>query len=302
MAVTVGRYITDQRYMEAGPVLAHRQAVLCHSVIEYRNGVLEIRRDRILRAHRQTPAAAHTFIMIDLCLAVLDHRRTVGTYSVAGAASYTGRRVHARLAVAVLFHLTRSGTAAHTDILQGAAEACHLMALKMRQRNKHIRIHDRMADLGLLHILPVDRNQRLVRPFQTVADDHMASRLIRRKTVYVGCLQMIERILPASHIQRITVRQKRLAAKLFHIVRNHSRIVGPQECQIAVLPEMNLDRRVLVREIDLLKPRRLHQTMQLLQQVLMLRRLKGCKIYICFLHHALPPFFPYNLYFCLNLS
>ena len=41
--------------------------------------------------------------------------------------------------------------------------------------------------------------------------------LIRRKTVYVGCLQVIERILPASHIQRITVRQKRLTAKLLHI-------------------------------------------------------------------------------------
>ena len=37
--------------------------------------------------------------------------------------------------------------------------------------------------------------------------------------------------------------EKALTAKLLHIVRNHSRIVGPQECQIAVLSEMNLDCR-----------------------------------------------------------
>ena len=57
--------------------------------------------------------------------------------------------IHGWLTVAVLFHLTCAGAAAHADVLQRAAEAGCLMPFKVVQRDKDIRVHDRLTDLSL---------------------------------------------------------------------------------------------------------------------------------------------------------
>ena len=52
---------------------------------------------------------------------------------------------------------------------------------------------------------------------------------------------MVQRVFPASGVQRIAVRQERLPAELFHQVRHRFRVVGPQESQVAQLAEMHFD-------------------------------------------------------------
>ncbi len=276
--------------MEAWTIFAYRQAVFSHLTVKHLHGIRKIRRDRILRTRCQTPSTADTLLMIYMRLTVLYDRSSVCTYSVTCATTYADRRIHARFTFIMLLHFTCSRTTSHSDILQRSTKSGCFMSLKMCQRDKHIRIHDCLPDLRLFHILTVNRNQCLISSLQAISNDHMTSRLIRRESINVCRLQMVKGILPAAYIQRIAIRQEWFASQFLHIISHYSGIVRPQECQVAILPEMNLDRHILIGEINLLKPGCLHQTMHLLQKVLMRCRLERCKIYICFLHSNNQPF------------
>lgn len=46
----------------------------------------------------------------------------------------------------------RTGTAAHANVFDGAAEAGHLMPLEMGQADKNICIHNSTSNLGCLYI------------------------------------------------------------------------------------------------------------------------------------------------------
>ena len=54
----------------------------------------------------------------------------------------------------------------------GTAKAGHLMSLEVRQRDEHIRIHDRPSDLRMLDVLPIsDRYIHIIRPLEAVTDE-----------------------------------------------------------------------------------------------------------------------------------
>ena len=67
------------------------------------------------------------------------------------------------LAGVVHFHFAGARAAAHADILDGAADALGLVALKMRQGNDDIRIHHGAANLRLFDVLAaLDGDEHLV--------------------------------------------------------------------------------------------------------------------------------------------
>ncbi len=134
------------------------------------------------------------------------------------------------------------------------------MSLKMRQRYQNIRIHHRLADLRLFYVLPVYRDERLVRPFEPVRYDHMASGGKRGKAVGIGRVDVVQGIFAGTDIKRITVREKRFSAPFLHKIRDHFRIIGTQKSQVAVFPEMNLDRRIFILKINLSHARGKAQT------------------------------------------
>ena len=70
----------------------------------------------------------------------------------AGLAAHAALLHHEGLAGVVHLHLPGPGTAAHADILQGAAHAGLLVGFEVGQADKHIRVHNGPADLGLLHV------------------------------------------------------------------------------------------------------------------------------------------------------
>ena len=142
------------------------------------------------------------------------------------------------------------------------------MAFEMIERNKHIRVHHRPADLGFLHIFSVYRHQRLIGSLQAVGDQHMAACGKRRESVLIGRIQMIQRILPSAHIQGIAVGKEGLSAQLLHRIHNHRRIVGTQESQVPGLPKMHLDSCIFPVKINLVHPRSQDQPLQLLGQIL----------------------------------
>ena len=173
-----------------------------------------------------------------------------------------------RLSGAVHLHLSGAGAAAHTDVLQRAAKSCGFVSFKMTEGDEHIRIHNGASDLGFLHIFSAfHRNQRLIRSFQAVGDDHMTARGKRGKAVLICRVQMIQRVFSSAHIQRVAIGQKRLSAQLLYHLHHHGRIVGPQECQISWLPEMDLNGRILVLKIDAANTCCPDQPFQLLRKV-----------------------------------
>ena len=52
----------------------------------------------------------------------------------------------------MLLGFSGTGTAAHANVFDGAAESGHLMALEMGQADEDICIHDSTSDLGCFYI------------------------------------------------------------------------------------------------------------------------------------------------------
>ena len=134
----------------------------------------------MFRTDGNTTFAADTFVMIDGCLTVCDDRGIMGADACTGTASDTVLGAcNAGSAVTMLLLLTFTGTAAHTDIFHSAAEAGGFVALKVRQGNKDICIHDGAADLCFGHVISVDRNFYFIGSLQTVRDQYMTAGLKR---------------------------------------------------------------------------------------------------------------------------
>ena len=167
------------------------------------------------------------------------------------------------------------------------------MALEVGQGDKHVRVHDSPADLGVLHILAVHyRHLHLVIALQAVGNDDLAAGGHIVEAVDHGAVHVIQRVLPAAHVQGVAVGQEGLAAPLLHEVRHGLCPVGPQIGQIARLAEMQLDGHKLLVEINIAHPRRFQQPRQLLLQILMIIGTQIGKIY--FRSHnfvVLSPFF-----------
>jgi len=127
------------------------------------------------------------------------------------------------------------------------------MALKVREADHDIGIHERLTDLCLAHVLTaLDRDERLVGTLEAVSDDDLATRGIRGKAVLVGGVDVLERIFAATHIERVAVGKEGLAAQLLHDVCDGAGVVGAQKAQVAQLAKVNLNGDELVLKVDLL--------------------------------------------------
>ena len=158
-----------------------------------------------------------------------------------------------RLASGMLLHLAGTAAASHAQVLHGAAKTGLLMALKVGEADHNVGVHERLTDLGLVHVLAaLDRNERLVGALETVGNDDLATRSIRGKAVLVGGIDVLERVFAATDIERIAVGEEGLAAQLLHDVCNGAGVIGTQKAQVAQLAKVNLDSDELVLKVDLL--------------------------------------------------
>ena len=65
--------------------------------------------------------------------------------------------------------------AAHADVLERAAKPCGFVAFKVRQRHKHIGIHDSAAYFGLAHIVALYVDLDVVGALEPVGNQHVAA-------------------------------------------------------------------------------------------------------------------------------
>ena len=167
----------------------------------------------------------------------------------------------------MLLHLARAGTAAHADVLDGAAEAGGLVALEMGQADKDIGVHDGAADLGGLAVFAIwHRHLNLIGAAQTVADQDLAAGGHGPEAVLLRTGQVLQRILAAARIQGVAVGQEGQAALLLAQVGHDLGVVGAQVSQIAHLTEVHLDGDEPAVHVNVPDARRKAEATQLLGQ------------------------------------
>ena len=126
-----------------------------------------------------------------------------------------------RFAVAVLFHFSGAGAAAHADVLDGSAEPGHFVSLEMIQGDENIGVHDGASDFCLFDVFSVrDGDRDIIGSLETVADDDVASGRVGRETVAVGCFDMFQRMFAGTDVKGVAVGQERMASEFFHFFRN----------------------------------------------------------------------------------
>ena len=267
MAVAVGTDVHGKRDVEARAAVDNGLCILGDLAVEHVGRGVIAGLDAILVACRNAASAAHAAIVVDsgdvnragiavgkLTLAGVGERDGVvraDLFAGTAANAVLGRDV--RLAGGMLLHLAGTAAASHAQVLHGAAKAGLLMALKVREADHDIGIHERLTDLGLAHVLAaLDRDERLVGALEAVGDDDLAARGIRGKTVLISGIDVLERVFAATHIERIAVGEEGLAAQLLHDICDGAGVVGAQKAQIAQLAKVNLDGDELVLKVDLL--------------------------------------------------
>ena len=156
--------------------------------------------------------------------------------------------------------------------MQRAADAGHLVALEVRERDDHVGVYERAADVRLLHVLAVgERDGHVVRALESVGDDDVAARGEGGESILVGDVDMVERVLALADVERVGVREEGTAAALAHEVHERLHPVRAQVAHVAGLAEVELDGDELVGEVDLAESGGLQQARELLLQVLGVR-------------------------------
>ena len=256
--------------MEAGAAVHHRLGVLGDLVIQVGGALVPVDLHRVLGTDGDAAPAAHTFVVVDVRLAVFDDGRAVGADPAALAAADAVFLRHVGLARVVLLHLTGAAAAAHADVLQAAAEARRLVPLEMGQGDEHIRVHDGAADLGVLHILAARHGHlHLVAALQTVGNDDLAAGGHGVEAVEHGAVHVVQGVLTPAHVQGVAVGEERLTAPFLYKIRHGPRPIGAQERQVSRLAEVQLDGHELILKVDIAHTGGLHQAGQLLLEIFM---------------------------------
>ena len=232
MAVAIGGNVHNKADMEMGTVLQNSQRVLSDLAVEDVIRLVMGRLDRIHGADADTAATAYTLIVVNGCFLVSNCNGSVGTDLGAGTAADALFLIDVGLAGGVHFHLTGTGTTAHTNILQCAAESGTFMAFEMVHGDENIGIHDSAADLGFLDIVTINGDNRFIGTLQTVSNDHMAAGSKGIISIFISSFQMVQSIFTAAHIKRIAVRQEDTSTLPLDQIDDHLCIVGAQIGQV----------------------------------------------------------------------
>lgn len=141
------------------------------------------------------------------------------------------------------------------------------MPLKMGEGNDNVCVHNGPPDFSFLHILAVNGNRHLSRSLKPVPNHHMTSRGKGMAAVLIGRIQMVQGVLPASHIQGVAVSKKYLAACGLNHIHQDLGIIRAQIGKVSRLSKMNLNCRILIAEINIHHAGLPSQPLQLLQEI-----------------------------------
>ena len=142
---------------------------------------------------------------------------------------------------AVLIALACLGGAAHGKVLDGAAKACHLVALEVGEDHHGRRFHDFRGDLHFLEVLGIDGHRNLVLAEEAVRNDNGSVHNARSKAVAQGRVQMVHGVVAGAVIEGGGIGQEGLCACGTHLVHHHLHELGIKMGVVAGLAEVQLD-------------------------------------------------------------
>jgi len=269
LAVTVGGHIGNDVDVEGGTTVHHRLGVLGDLAVEHGAGLVPAGHHSVHGTDGDASAAAHADVVMDVGLALFKGDSAVGAVLGAHAAAHALGGLDGGLAGRVHLHLAGAGTAAHTDVLQTASEAGGAVTLEVAQGDKHVGVHKGAADLGLLDVLAaLHGNKRLVGTLEAVSDDHMTAGGEGGEAVFIGGVQMLQRLLAATHIQGVGVGQEGLAAQLLDEISQCLGVLGTEIGHVARFAHVQLDAGELFGKINVLDASGDQQTAELLGNIL----------------------------------
>ena len=267
VAVAVGRHIHDERDVELRTTRHNSLGVLGHTAVEHCGGLLVHEANGVEVTSTQATTTADTLHGVNLHLAALlvKYKSVVCALRQAQLTATATLLADAGLTTAVLLGLTRARATAHTNILNSAAKACHLVTLEVAEADENVGIHHSTANLCRLDILAaLDGYLHIVRTLQAVANDDRTANGHRREAILPSAVEVLDGVLAAAGVQRIAVRQEGHAAQLADHVGHGLDVVGAQVGAVAQLPKVHLDGYELALKIDPLNARRAYQLLQLL--------------------------------------
>ena len=182
-----------------------------------------------------------------------------------------GCRVH--------FEFAGHSAAAHADIFHRSANSRRFVSLEMGQRNKNVRIRNRRPDFGSRTVLAVNGNFPVIESFQAIADYHLTAGGKRVKPVDHRGLKMINGVLTAAGIKRVTVRQKRFGAQRGKNLHKPGNVVRTNIGEVAQFAEMNLQRDELAVQRQFFYTRLANEFFHVVQQIMRAAGSHANKVY-----------------------
>ena len=144
---------------------------------------------------------------------------------------------------AVLLALACEGGAAHGQVLDGAAEAGHLVALDVAQHDHAVGVQDAAGYLGRLEAGACGRQGYLapVVALEAVGYEDGRPAHLGHEAVGYGRLQVVDGVGAAARVERVRVGEERLRALGSRQVRGGAGEHGADVGVVAYLAEMYLD-------------------------------------------------------------
>ncbi len=166
---------------------------------------------------------------------------------------------------ALFVHLTFTGIGAttHANIFHGTAKASFFVPLKVVKGNHNISIHNGSANLCAFNIFTaLNRNIHIVRTFQSVCNNHLATSRIRCEAIAVSCIDMIQCVFTGADVHSICISQKGLATEILNDINQHSGITRAQMGHVAKFAKMDFNCHKFILKVNLVDTSSKNQTSQ----------------------------------------
>lgn len=201
--------------MEAWAAIDNSLGVFCHAAVEIRICATTGKIDRVEVASAKTTTATHAVFSDGHFLrCFVKLQAVVRTFAQTAFAAAAFFRIDLRLAVAVLLLLAGAGTAAHADVLDRAAKAGELVALKCASEMKmSASMIAWPMRASLTYSPPTTGHRNVVRALEPVADDHRTTNRQRCEAIFPGAVEMLDGVLTKSRIHRVAVGEKWFARR-----------------------------------------------------------------------------------------
>ena len=216
--------------------------ILCHLTAEKLIGIAVRVVNCIKTAGTDTTAAALAFIIINDRFFLRICNSVTSAFLCTAFAAAAKVCFDNWFTTIVLSHFSGTTSAAHTNILDCAAETGGFMSLEMSKTDEYVSVHYSTADSGSRTVFCIFyRNLHVIGTAKSVTDNDLTTSGDSIKAIQIRTIHVLQGIFAASRIKGVTVSKKRHSSKLLTKIGYYFCIIGAQESKISKFSEMHFD-------------------------------------------------------------